>query len=162
MNAIEETEPYNCLFIICPFCQLEYFLRAKFGEKVFFYTVPGGVLNFHTDETFWLSEFLRREQITDIYLVNDVSCNFIEEAINGKQEFGLNCERQFRELLKKLSADFENLYLKEKKELLAKTNVLAQLDYLKTQNFLKDEIPQDKIRVHGMITDKNRGFEILS
>lgn len=119
-------------------------------------------MNFHTDETFGLSEFLKREQITDIYLVNDVSCNFIEEAINGKQEFGLNCERQFRELLKKLSADFENLYLKEKKELLAKTNVLAQLNYLNTQNFLKDEIPQFKIRVHGMITDKNRGFEILS
>jgi len=162
LNKSEDIKPSNILFIICPFCQLEHFLRAKFGEKVFFYTVPGGVLNFHTVETFWLSEFLRREQITDLYLVNDVSCNFIEEAINGKQEFGLNCERQFRELLKKLSADFESLYLKEKKELLAKTNVLAQLNYLKTQNFLKDEIPQDKIRVHGMITDKNRGFEILS
>ncbi len=162
MNTTEETKPCNILFITCPFCQLEHFLRAKFGEKVFFYTVPGGVLNFQTDETLGLIEFLKREQITDIYLVNDVSCNFIEGTINGKQEFGLNCEKQFRELLKKLSADFENLHLKEKKELLAKTNVFAQLDYLNTQNFLKDEITQVKIGVHGMLTDKNRGFEILN
>ncbi len=162
LNKTEDTESHNALFIICPFCQIEYFLRAKFGEDILFVTVPGGVLNVHTQEILGMREFIKREQITDVYLVNNISCNFIEEAIAGDKEFGLHCEKQFRELSKKLSGDFENLSLKEKKKLLAKSNVLTQLECLKSRSLFKDETSQININVHGIITDKNNEFQIIN
>ena len=44
MNKIENVNPQNSLFIICPFCQLENYLRTKFGEDVFFMTATAGIL----------------------------------------------------------------------------------------------------------------------
>ena len=49
-NKMREIENTNTLFIICPFCQLENYLRTKFGEDVFFMTATAGVLNFSEDE----------------------------------------------------------------------------------------------------------------
>lgn len=162
MNPTKDTCLYNALFIICPFCQLEHFLQSKFGDKIYFHTVAGGVLNFQTDDILVLLDFLKREQITDIYLVNDVSCSFIEDTINGKKEFGLQCEKQFRDLFKKFSSEFEQLYVNEKKELLARSNILTQLEYLNQNSLLKDEASGIDIKAHGIITDKKRGFEILN
>lgn len=159
---MEYKYPRNALYIICPFCRLEYSLRAKFGADIFFVTVSGGVINFHSDETLGLDEFLKREQITDIYLVNDVSCNFIKEAINSEKGFGLHCEKHLRELSKKISDDIDKLSVNEKKELLAKTNVLTQLNFLNSHNLIKDETSQINIKVHGMIINENRGFEIIN
>ncbi|MEO5946087.1 MAG: hypothetical protein ABIP79_04685 [Chitinophagaceae bacterium] len=161
MNSLKETEPHNDLYIVCPFCRLEYFLRTKFGDNIFIITVPAVVLNSHHVEDWALNEFLKREKITDIYLVSDTSCNFIEEAINGDKEFGLNCEIRLRELCNNLSIDLERLdLLCDKKELLAKSIALAQIQFLKAEFTFKDETT--KINIHGMITDKNSGYKIIN
>lgn len=157
MSLKENLNHNNSLFIVCPFCQLEYFLRSKFGDDIFFFTVAGGVMKFGSDENPGLEELLNREKISDIYLVNDISCNFIEDAIDGKEEFGLRCEKQLREVLKKHSHGFEDLTISEKKEHLAKSNILNHLGFLISRNLNKNEISQKSINFHGMITDKKRG-----
>lgn len=161
MNKIDETEINNALFIICPFCQLENFLRTEFGEKIFFLTLPGAVIEHKSEEDLYLSDFLKSEKISDIYVVNDVSCNFIEDADNPKEEFGLKCEKQFKELKKRLSNESTNLSLKEKNKLVAKMNVKEQLDYLKKLKIFSEESNKVNINLRAMVTDKNKEFEIV-
>lgn len=145
----------NALFIICPFCQLENFLRTKFGDNVFFITAPAAVLNFSSDELSAIKDYLIRETIKDIYLVNDVSCNFIDEAINNKKEFGLHCEKQLRGLWQNSNSNLKTQdSLKTKNELLLENNILKQLEYLNAPEIFKHEISALGINIHGIITDK--------
>lgn len=152
MNKIENVNAQNALFIICPFCQLENFLRTKYGDDLFFITAPAAVLNFNADEVLALKEFFKREHITDIYLVNDVGCNFNDEAIKNKKEFGLHCEKQLRVLLNSNSKSQDSL--RTKNELLAENNILKQLEYLNSEEIFKHEISALGINIHGIITDK--------
>lgn len=146
----------NSLFIICPFCQLENYLRTKFGEDVFFMTATAAVLNFNYDELTVIKDFIKREQISTIYVVNDVSCNFIEEAINNKKEFGLYCEKELRMLVQNSNSIIEvKNSLETKKEMLAENNVSKQLMYLNSEKIFH-EASFLKIKIHGMITDKNK------
>jgi hypothetical protein len=155
MNKIENVNAQNELFIICPFCQLENFLRTKYGDDLFFITAPAAVFNFNADEVLALKDFFKREHITDIYLVNDVSCNFIDEAIKNKKEFGLHCEKQLRGLLQYSNSNFKSQdSLRTKNELLAENNVLKQLEYLNSEEIFKHEISALGINIHGIITDK--------
>jgi hypothetical protein len=161
LNSKSDQELNKALFIVCPFCHTEEFLRVKFGKDIFFSTFPGAVLNHKTEDELLLNELINREGISEIFIVNDISCNFIENAIDGKKEFGLKCETHLKELNSKLSDEFKLLSLKEKKEIMAKTNVLEQLCYLKTLKNLKQKLDDNKINLHAMVTDKNFGFEIV-
>ena len=92
----------------------------------------------------------------NIYLVNDVSCNFIEEAINNKKEFGLHCEKELRMLLQNSNSIIESKNsLETKKEMLAENNVRKQLMYLNSEKYLS-ETSFMKIKMHGMVTDRNK------
>ncbi|MDQ3142743.1 MAG: hypothetical protein M3Q56_10915 [Bacteroidota bacterium] len=157
MNKIENANAQNALFIICPFCQLEKYLRNKYGEELYFLTSTAAVFNFNDDEVSAIKDFLIRENVKDIYLVNDVSCNFIEEAITNKKEFGLHCEKELRMLVQNSISLIESQgSLEAKKEFLAENNVLKQLEYLKTEKIFKQEIEDLGIKIHGIITDKHR------
>ena len=147
----------NTLFIICPFCQLENYLRTKFGEDVFFITATAGVLNFSEAETTAIKDFIEREKISTICVVNDVACNFIDEAIANKKEFGLYCERELRLLLQNLDLIMESKHSwKEKRELLANANVTKQLEYLNSENIFKQKIQVSGINTRVLITNKNK------
>lgn len=161
MNSKSDQELNKALFIVCPFCHTEEFLRAKFGKDIFFSTFPGAVINHKTEDELLLNELVNREGISEIFIVNDISCNFIENAINEKNEFGLKCEKHLKELNKNLSDEFKFLSLKEKKEIMAKANVLGQLHHLKTLKNLKQKLDDNKLNLHAVVTDKNFGFEII-
>ena len=147
----------NTLFIICPFCQLENYLRTTFGEDVFFMTATAGVLNFSEAETTAIKDFIEREKISTICVVNDVACNFIEEAITNKKKFGLYCENKLRLLLQNLDLITESKHsLKEKRELLAHANVTKQLEYLNSEKIFKQKIQVSGINTRVLITNKNK------
>ncbi len=152
---IEKIKPYNALFVVCPFCQIECFLRTKFGDDIFFITAPASILNFNTEKVNHLREFIKRENITDIYLVNDVSCSFIEEAINGEKIFGLNCEKQLRVLMQESNSETKTAEpLIISKELLARNNVWKQLQCLNSEEIFRNEISDFEINLKGIITDQ--------
>ena len=56
-NKMREIENTNTLFIICPFCQLENYLRTKFGEDVFFMTATAN--NKECIRILYLSHFIK-------------------------------------------------------------------------------------------------------
>jgi len=156
MNQIENINSNGSLFIICPFCQLESFLKKKFGEDIFFMTVPAGVLNFCSRQVSATRRFIKREQIKNIYLVNDVGCNFIEEAIKNEKEFGLTAEEQLRKLLQNIHLKTDGtLSMQEKKRMVAENNVQQQVAYLASEKILKHEISTLKINVRTLIVNKH-------
>ena len=157
MHQIKNLEKQNALFIVCPFCQLENFLRKNFGNDIYFMTAPAAVINFNKEEVYAIKDFLARERIRKIYLVNDVSCNFIEEAINHKKEFGLHCEKELRKLLKDINpiaADKDSLL--EMKALLAHNNGCEQLKCLNAEKTFKHEIEFLGIKTQQLVLDVRR------
>ena len=151
--------PKNSLFIICPFCQLENFLRAKFGDDIFFMTATAGVLNFNEDEISAIKDFIKREQISTIYVVNDIGCNFIEEAINNKKEFGLPYETELRKQFQTIQSEEESQNSLEKKKIIvAENNLQQQAKYLAATKILKHEIETSQISIRTLITNKHESI----
>jgi hypothetical protein len=143
----------SSLFIICPFCQIEHFLKTTFGPDIFLMTAPAGVLHLNDEQMSALKEFFVRQQIKNIYLVNDIGCNFLTEAIDNASVFGLHCEKELRIL--KQNVNFENLNsLDTKSELLAKNNIARQLNSFRSSELLKNELEFLRIKTHGIITNK--------
>ena len=152
----------NSLFIICPFCQLENFLRTKFGDDILFMTATAGVLNFNDDEISAIKDFIKREQISTIYVVNDIGCNFIEEAINNKKEFGLPCESELRKQWQTIQSKVESQNsLREKNKIVAENNLQQQAKYLASTKILKHEIDALQISIHTLIIDKHESINHL-
>jgi hypothetical protein len=83
---IEPSTPKR-LFIVCPFSQLETFLSARFGETSYFLTAAGSVLFLEPIKfTNALEDFLIREAIEEIAVVNEWSSVFIRNALNEELE----------------------------------------------------------------------------
>lgn len=158
-KSMESLQTQNSLFIICPFCQLENYLQSQFGEDIYFLTSTAGVLFFWEDELPAIKEFIKREQIQNIYLVNDVGCNFIEEAIMGKKEFGMNAERQLRKLLQTIQPKITSeVSLNKTKRIIAESNLQQQEKYLASINILKHEVETLEIKIHTLIIDKHQSL----
>ena len=74
----------NKLFLVCPFSCMENFISNKYGDDVFFITAMGTI--FQYDETEYLEtikQFIDRENITEIFVVSDTSCRFINNALKN-------------------------------------------------------------------------------
>jgi carbonic anhydrase len=141
------------LFIVCPFCQIENLLKTTYGQDIFLMTAPSAVVKLSDEQRHELKEFFMRHQIKDIYLVNDVGCNFLAEAINDQSEFGLTCEKELRSLKQNVTFDDENS-LEDNIELLAEENISKQLLNIMTNEMLKNEMQVLGIKAHGIITNK--------
>lgn len=144
MNA----KPQNQLFLVCPFCQMERFITKYFGD-VLFLTAPASV--FHFDDANFLKavkKTIQSEKITDVYLVGEVSCCFIQYALQNKCNTGLRCESEIWELLSKTDTAFS---LTEK--LLKK-----QLYEMSCQSIFGQEIEDGQIRIHALLTVRHDDF----
>ena len=156
MKINENKSMKNKLFIICPFCQLENHLRNKYGNDIFFMTTTAGILNLEADEISTIKNFIQRENITDIYLISDIGCNFIEEAIKNEKEFGLLAEQQLRSLIQNMLPKINSTFSRQEvKKIVAETNVQQQAKYLASENILNYEITSFEIKIHTLITNKH-------
>ena len=83
----------NKLFFICPFSQLEHFIREKYGDDVFFITTLDDVFQFEdANYAEVIRDFIKRENITDIFVVNDTSCRFIKSVLEKEKGFEIFSE----------------------------------------------------------------------
>ena len=154
------------LFFICPDGHLEHFIREKYGDNVFFVTALGAVFNFNDiDYSKSLSDFIIRESITDIFIVNDTSCRFIKNVLENEKSFETFSEHTLSKLLiSNYSIVTDNTSVTNKKKALAELNVKRQIEELMNDTLLLQQIIHDKISIQGIITTKaeNKWIEINS
>lgn len=145
------------LFLVCPFSCMEHFLRQKYGANSFFMTATGGV--FQLDENEILAElkyFIRRQKINEIFIVSDISCRFINNAINGGLTNGYYSEIVIQKLLEdNYNFVIENKTIQDQQIKLAELIVKRQSSELKKANCLQQEIVQNKILIRELVTSKN-------
>ena len=143
----------SSLFIVCPFCQIENLIKSKFGTDVFFMTTPAGVLNLNNEQLMELKRFFGRQSIKNIYLVNDISCNFLVDTILQKSEFGLQCEKVLRELYHQNSFHTK-LSTQRRCELLARYNLSKQILSLNKNEKLNLQDEFIDLKTYTLVTDK--------
>ena len=145
------------LFIICPFCQLEKALRTKYGDDILFITATAGVLDFSSDEISAIKDFIRREKVKNVCFVNDVSCNFIKEAILNEKEFGLHAEQQLRKLVQNMNIKVNCVVsMDEMKKMVAGENVQEQAKYLASKKLFRQELSTLEINIHTLILNEKK------
>ena len=146
----------NKLFLICPFSCLENILQAKYGNDIYFLTSLGAIFQF--DEIEYVSElksFIIREQIKEIYIVNETSCKFINGVINKNKQYGLKSEKLIEKLyLENYFLDFKNQPKLVQQNKLAELNILNQANSLMNSSLLKSFLVEFDIVINGLITNK--------
>ncbi len=146
----------NKLFFICPFSQLEHFIREKYGDDVFFITALGAVFQFEdVNYTEVMRDFINRENITDIFIVNDTSCRFIKSVLEKEKGFGTFSEEAMINLLiDNYSVVMQTQSLNEQKKKLAELNIRRQVKEILSNEMFLQTIIQENVRIKGLITTK--------
>lgn len=91
----------NKLFIVCPFSCVENKLKRKYGSNSFFISSPGAIIpyNDHLFIEVLMGEIVRND-ISEIYFVNDASSRIINSVILNKDLFGLDAEYLVKSIYK--------------------------------------------------------------
>lgn len=149
----------NKLFLICPNSHLEAFIKEQYGQRVFFLTALGAVFNFKEIKYVEaLEDFLKREAIEEIFLVNDTSCPFIKSIIEQEKGFETKAEEVMLDLLiDNYATIMGGSSLTEKKKKLAKLNIQQQALDILSHEMLLPTITRSQIKLKGLITTKEKG-----
>ena len=140
-NNNQET---NRLFLVCPICRMEHYVRSNFGDG-FFYTAPASVFHFDDNETIEaLRETVFRNKITEIVWVADSSCCFIRKAIEKKPP-ELRCEHMLRSLHHPGDTALSLTY----------KVMRTQLDRLGAADMFGSAIAQGKIKISSLVTARH-------
>jgi len=149
----------NQLFIICPFSSMEIFLQRIYGKDIFFLTYSGAV--FQPGEIEYNSEicdFILREKISEIFVVNDTSCRFIDSIVSMKKTMGFASEKVIESIyIDHYFSHFKDAPLSKQKFLLAELNVKAQMKEIINSSIIGPIISDLDIDVKGLITSKQFG-----
>lgn len=146
----------NQLFLVCPFSNMEHFIRQKFGQEAFFLTAMAGQSQFHELRyTEAMLELIDREQITELYLVQDTSCRFMNGLLDAEPIHGSIAENKLEQLLVEHYAEIKSqttrtLQLKK----FAAINLRAQLREIGANVFLSSWMAQNRLEIKGLITTK--------
>ena len=145
----------NKLFLICPDCYIEQPIRNEYGNNCFFLTALGTVFDLISFEYLEeINQFIVREKIKQVYLVNDTSCAFIKNAVEGKVKFDTKAEKTLLSM-KSSSGDFNAISDENQKCCeLAELN-LNRLTYELTESaFLGQKIEDGEIQLKGLLFDR--------
>lgn len=145
------------LFLICPDCHLEHFIRKKYGDDVLFLTALGAVFNF--SEVKYIEavmDFITEESVTDIFIANDTSCRFIKSIVERENGFDTSCENIIRDILiDNYSAIMHGKSLIEKKKHLAELIVNQQIKLIMTNELFLLHIIQQDVRLKGLVLTRD-------
>lgn len=146
----------NKLFLVCPFSCMENFIRQKYGDDVFFITALGAVFQFEdVNYTEVLRDFIIRENITEITIVNDKSCRFIKSVLEKEKGFETFSEEVMLTLLiDNYSVIMHNKSLIEQTKALAELNIRRQVKEILANELFLQTIIQENVRIKGLITTK--------
>ncbi|HMO63133.1 MAG TPA: hypothetical protein PKC39_13160 [Ferruginibacter sp.] len=154
-TIINASTQSNKLFIVCPFCQMEHFIRKHFKNALFI-SAPAGILQIDTkEEAPLIKTHILQQKITDIYSICDTNCHFIQQAVTGKQQFMLNCEYHLS-VYADASRDISTAGNKITALQIAAIAVQHQLYILNHTALFGAEIANKKITLHGIVSNKNQ------
>jgi hypothetical protein len=150
----------NKLFIVCPFSFMDGFIQEKYGKEVFFLSAPAGILHLKDyNYTLALREFLCNEKVQSIYLVNDVSCRFINNMIKHGRIFGLHSERVIEEIyIDHYFSHLKGSSLFKQQMKLAELNLQKQATELAASLVLGNYISDNGVAIKGLVTSKENNL----
>lgn len=146
---------FNKLFFVCPFSDLENFIRDNYGYDSYFITLPGAV--FRTDDTDFMrdtSDFIRRKQIGDVYIVNDTSCPFINDILLRRRRVDHYAMRMIEEIyIDHYMEVTHGKSLKDQRIALATLNINQQINF-----FVDSQFPGGPefwgVNIHGVVSSR--------
>lgn len=147
------------LFLVCPDCHLEMAVQKHFKGNLYFLTALGSVFNTtcpHYAES--IDTLVVQEHIEEVIVVNDCSCRFIQTVLNNDKGYETCAE----EVLQVLHYNCQIELLAEKNIgrrafKLAELNIQQQADSLKETSFIGERIERKKIRLRGLIYERDKG-----
>lgn len=149
----------NKLFLICPDSHIEAFIKEQYGQEAFFLSALGGVFNFQEIsyvET--IGDFIQRESIEEIFIVNETSCRFMKRMLEQEKGFGTNAEQVMLDLfIDNYATIMAGTSLTAKQNRLAELNIRRQALEILSNELLLQQIEQSQIRLKGLITTKAKG-----
>jgi carbonic anhydrase len=150
----------NQLFVVCPFSRLEPFLQNKYGKNSFFLTYSGAVLQYQdVDYLLDVKDFIFREKIKTIFIVNDTSCRFLNGIVKQKKKLGFESEKIIEELyIDNYFSDFKEQTIDDQLFKLSELNIRNQINGIVNSTLLGSHIADLDIKVKGLITSKENKF----
>jgi len=152
----------NKLFLVCPFSDVENFLRNEYGENIFFITSIAAIFEFKDPGYLSMVKHLITEEgIDEIIIVNDTSCRFIRAALNNESGFGTHYETIIRQLIDQnmptinTISEFDDKVIK-----LEELNIKRQAEVMRNNHLFGNEIINRTIHIGGLITNKTKNHII--
>ena len=142
------------LFIVCPFSDLEHFLRRAFANQILFLSAAGGIVRHRELECCTAIEtLLRTRPIGTICVVNERSCPLINAVIQRKKRIANLALESLEELyLEHLFTDFHQHPLVQQQCRLAELNVKRQINHLLASPLLSPLIKESAVAISGLVT----------
>ena len=139
---------------------MELYLQNKYGNEIYFITAPAAIVQWGQKEyTDAVSDFIKRESIREIFLVNDVSCRFIDNIIHKEKLYGLYSEKILEDIyIEHFFSHFKNNPSSEKKVKLAELNINYQIEELMKSSALGHYVLKDNIQLKGLVTSKKENL----
>lgn len=146
----------NRLFLVCPFSNMETFIRRKFNQDVYFLTAMAGHAPFYDLKyTEAVLEVMKRENITELILINDTSCRFMHAILTGGQLHGTPAEEKLQQLF---AEHFEEIMqqptLSAQLKAFATLNIRKQLQEMFNNAYLRAFVQKNRLEIKGLITNK--------
>jgi carbonic anhydrase len=155
----------NKLFLVCPDCHVENTIKRNFEGNLYFATALGAVftpIKFGYAES--LNGLINREEILEIYVVNDIYCRFINNVLDNEKGFNTKEENALRKLF---IGNIEEIMQHDDRQLksieLAKINILQQVNELRRTEFIGQKYESGYIQIKGLLFDRKKlTFEELN
>jgi carbonic anhydrase len=134
---------------------MENFIRRIHGTDVYFMTAMATAFSYERDDIRKIADFLDRRMITNIYIVNDTSCRFINSVIEQKMSSGSDAEKNLEVLL----MENQKIIMKksttfDKVKTLTELNIIEQILNLREHDLIMSVVEKNKISIKGLITTK--------
>lgn len=144
------------LFLVCPFSCMESFIHEKYGDNIFFITAMASVFQFQQENDLdFIKDFIKRENVTEIFIVTDTSCRFINSILKKEKGFGTKAENIIQNLLlKNFSKFIQHKSLIEQRKYLATLIIRHQAQEVMKPELFLQQIFENKINLRGLITTK--------
>jgi len=144
------------LFLVCPDCHLEQIIRKEFGSDSIFLTALGAVFSLNTFEYVEIvNQTIVMEAIKHIYIVNDFSCMFLQNATKNRITFDSIIGKSLYNLVNANRSILEAFPDQDKQLIkLAELNIILQGKQLLEAPFIGTKVKQREIELSGLIYNR--------
>lgn len=142
------------LFFVCPFSHAESLIRYEYGNNAMFATSAGAVPQFQEEEYAQsIISLVRRHGISDLYLVSDTECRFMNAVLGRQEGYGMPCEADFRRVFNKFLLEIvlrDTLELQQKS--FAILHIIEQAKAMMAHEGFRGCAREFNLRIHGVVT----------